>query len=103
MVKLAAELRRPRIPFDSASRRIRFSFFFYFQSRYINQIITRCFPHVVNLACKAVLSAITKTDFTMTGNEDGNLFEDLDKDPVATLRKLVNAVRNSCFLIPIYS
>ena len=49
----------------------------------------------MNLACKAVLSAITSANFAAgTGEREDNFFEYLDKDPIATLRKLVNAVRN---------
>ncbi|KIK02918.1 hypothetical protein K443DRAFT_96091, partial [Laccaria amethystina LaAM-08-1] len=54
-----------------------------------------CFSHVVNLACKAILLAITSTDFAGTGECEENFFEYLDKDPVATLRKLVNAIQSS--------
>ena len=67
---------------------------FYFITTHLYWHYNRCFPHVVNLACKAVLSAITSTSFAGTGEREDNFFEYLDKDPIATLRKLVNAVRN---------
>lgn len=56
--------------------------------------VFRCFPHIVNLACKAVLGAITNLkyiDDMVQGYED---FEpgDFIEDPVAKVRSLVNAV-----------
>ena len=48
----------------------------------------------MNLACKAVLSAITSANFAGTGECEDNFFEYLNKDPIATLQKLVNAVCN---------
>ena len=41
----------------------------------------RCFPHIVNLACKAVLASIT---------EHRDVFS--DSNPIANVRALVNAV-----------
>ena len=46
----------------------------------------------MNLVCKAVLLAITSAHFAEMGECEENFFEYLDKDPIATLRKLVNAV-----------
>ena len=43
----------------------------------------RCFPHVVNLACKAVLAAITNMDFTADDAEDYNP-SGTATDPIAT-------------------
>jgi len=39
----------------------------------------------VNLACKAVLLAITSAHFAETGECEENFFEYLDKDPIAVL------------------
>lgn len=44
----------------------------------------RCFPHVVNLACKAVLTAITNMDFAADDAEDCNP-NSTATDPIATL------------------
>ncbi|KIK03726.1 hypothetical protein K443DRAFT_94647 [Laccaria amethystina LaAM-08-1] len=57
-----------------------------------------CFPHIVNLACKAVLAAITDLTYIDDTIED---YSDYDpsftytKDCIATARSLVNAIRNS--------
>jgi hypothetical protein len=60
-----------------------------------------CFPHVVNLACKAVLKAITNLNYAI---EDVNEFvpegplatmftDAIDRDPIATVRSIVRSVR----------
>lgn len=59
----------------------------------IANIRSRCFPHIVNLACKAVLTAITNMDFAADDADDyepGGAF----RDPIATLRTLVRVVRS---------
>ncbi|KAK6992491.1 ribonuclease H-like domain-containing protein, partial [Favolaschia claudopus] len=82
MAKLAAEFRTRRIPFDIVNRRI------------------RCFPHIVNLACKAVLSAITDMDFAASdapdfnrdaGEEAHTFLDAIARDPVATIRTSIRA------------
>lgn len=66
--------------------------------------ISRCFPHIVNLACHAVLGAITDLDFAAENsvdfvpNEDqpaATLEEALKRDPVATTRSLIRGVSSS--------
>ena len=62
----------------------------------------RCFPHIINLACKAVLGVITQlqyakedaTDFIPDGEAPAPAtFEDVLKcDPVATTRSLIRGV-----------
>jgi hypothetical protein len=54
-----------------------------------------CFPHVVNLACKAVLAAITDMDFTAENAEDYNP-SGTSPDPIVTLRTLVQVVSCTC-------
>ncbi|KAJ7580032.1 hypothetical protein C8J56DRAFT_795274, partial [Mycena floridula] len=50
----------------------------------------RCFPHVVNLACKAVLAAITNMDFVA---DDARDFEPgVTRDPIATVQAVVRVV-----------
>jgi hypothetical protein len=56
---------------------------------------SRCFPHIVNLACKAVLAAITNLDYVAETAEDFvplNFLGGLDRDPIATIRSLIHAV-----------
>jgi hypothetical protein len=55
-----------------------------------------CFPHVVNLACKAILSAISKLDYGSVDFDDNNTDDDtfmdsLKQDPVAAIRVLIKA------------
>ena len=53
-----------------------------------------CFPHIVNLACKAVLEAITNLKFVDDTVEDYEDYEPsgFSRDVIATVRSLVNAV-----------
>ena len=63
----------------------------------------RCFPHVVNLACKAVLSAITRIEYAAEnagdyappaiGPRSTTFTEAIACDPIATLQSLVRGVR----------
>ncbi|KAG2345688.1 hypothetical protein BDR05DRAFT_880114, partial [Suillus weaverae] len=57
----------------------------------------RCFPHIINLACKAVLGAITNLDFASQdapdfipsappGLESRSFMDAIDRDPIATIR-----------------
>ena len=46
----------------------------------------------MNLACKAILSAITDMDLTAEEKED-YVYEGTSSDPIATLRTLVQVVR----------
>jgi len=55
----------------------------------------RCFPHIVNLACKAALSAMTKLAYAASQAEDHvppDYAAGLDRDPIATIRSFVCAV-----------
>lgn len=62
--------------------------------------LCRCFPHVVNLACKAVLAAITHMDlakegaldYTPDGPELATIQVAISRDPIATIRSLVRTV-----------
>jgi hypothetical protein len=54
-----------------------------------------CFPHIVNLACKAVLKAITDLDYiddTVEGYKDYEPGIYGSRDAIAMVRSLVNAV-----------
>ncbi|KAF8970640.1 ribonuclease H-like domain-containing protein, partial [Flammula alnicola] len=69
----------------------------------------RCFPHIVNLACKAILAAISALDFNPIppdeedDDEEGGTFMDkLTDDPIACLRTLIRvicalSIRRQCF------
>lgn len=60
-----------------------------------------CFPHVVNLLCKGVLSTITNMDYAADDAEDfvpsglipTNLMSAINHNPIATIRTLVQVVR----------
>ncbi|KAH6906344.1 hypothetical protein BKA70DRAFT_1105770, partial [Coprinopsis sp. MPI-PUGE-AT-0042] len=56
-----------------------------------------CFPHIVNLACKAVLAKITNMDFAKESELGSNptFLDDLEHDPVATLRGLIRSIHSS--------
>ena len=51
-------------------------------ARIFNKLIDlRCFPHIVNLACKAVVTSLTRADYgSITGDHT---------DPISTLHVLV--------------
>src|SRR5258706_3347466 len=54
-----------------------------------------CFPHIVNLACKAALAAITNLSYaadTVEGYEDYEPTHYTHRDCIATIRSLVNTV-----------
>jgi hypothetical protein len=54
-----------------------------------------CFPHIVNLACKAVLAAITNLEYAEDLAEDYEDYEpayENSKDCIASVQSLVNAV-----------
>ncbi|KAG0702687.1 hypothetical protein DFH29DRAFT_804590, partial [Suillus ampliporus] len=66
----------------------------------------RCFPHIVNLACKAVLGAITNLDFASQdapdfipsappGPESWSFMDVIDHDPIATVQTVVRVIRAS--------
>ena len=60
----------------------------------------RCFPHIVNLACKAVLSAITHIKYAAENADDyvppmtrsATFTEAIAWDPIAILRSLIRGV-----------
>jgi hypothetical protein len=83
-------LKEQNISFDAVCRRIRSVHFAISLHMFI--IFCRCFPHIMNLACKAILSAITNMDFTA----EETVYEGtLSSDPIATLQTLIRVVRLS--------
>ncbi|KAJ8457523.1 hypothetical protein ONZ45_g18279 [Pleurotus djamor] len=84
---LERELKILGIPFSQSERHI------------------RCFPHIVNLACKAVLQGITNMkyaeDYTPgydPTQRDAEVFVGLTCDPVANVRAFIRAARASSLL-----
>ena len=62
--------------------------------------IFRCFPHIVNLACKAVLGILTNTkhiDNTQDNYEEYNPDTVYDRDLIANLRSLITSVCSKLF------
>ena len=72
-------------------------------------LISRCFPHIINLACHAVLGAITKLKFAAEDVEDFvpsskapvTLKEALNQDLIATTCSLIRGV-SVCFYLLAY-
>ena len=65
----------------------------------------RCFPHIVNLACKAVLGKVTNISYAAANTDeydpplplhDGFAYA-LQWDPIAIVRSFIKAV--CCFII----
>ncbi|KAF7327405.1 HAT family dimerization domain-containing protein [Mycena kentingensis (nom. inval.)] len=81
MAALEVALRRENIRFDAGTRRI------------------RCFPHMVNLACKAVIEAISELDFVGYGEDDSILhrtvLQGIERDLFDAVRSIVRVVRIS--------
>jgi len=60
-------------------------------ARIFNKLIDlRCFPHIVNLACKAVIAALARSEYGSTTGDP--------TDPISTLHALVQAVCIICQL-----
>ncbi|KAG1876015.1 hypothetical protein C8R48DRAFT_591897, partial [Suillus tomentosus] len=63
----------------------------------------RCFPHIVNLACKAVLRAITNMDHAQNDAIEyvpnmppsRDFMSAIERDPIATVRTIVRVTRAS--------
>jgi hypothetical protein len=61
-----------------------------------------CFPHVVNLACKAILSAISKLDYGSVDFDDtpdnGTFMDTITQDPIAAIRVLIKTASVICLV-----
>lgn len=101
MGTLERELRRRNIEFNAVERRVRYVFIIFLTSfcgSFLDYI--RCFPHIVNLACKAVLAAMTKLEHGLSSAPDYvpkgplplSFLEALTRDPIATLQSLIRSV-----------
>ncbi|KAK0184545.1 hypothetical protein F5146DRAFT_938653, partial [Armillaria mellea] len=53
-------------------------------------VYVRCFAHIVNLACKEVISAVTALDAVLFSE-----YLDIVRDPISAIRALVRAIRVS--------
>jgi hypothetical protein len=86
-------LGQKKIPFHRVQRRIRYTcLLFYFVNTH--EAFIRCFPHIVNLACKAVLGVLTELkyiDETQEGYEEYDL-NTFSRDCIALIRSMVTAV-----------
>ena len=82
-----------KIKFHHVEQRIRYTcMLFCFINTY--QAFIRCFPHIVNLACKAVLGVLTELkyiDETQEGYEEYNV-NAFSRDIIALVRSMVSAV-----------
>ena len=93
LASLERSLGQRKIQFHHVKQRIRYTcMLFYFINTY--EAFIRCFPHIVNLACKAVLGVLTELkyiDETEEGYEeyDVNAFS---RDCIALVRSMVTAV-----------
>ena len=65
-----------------------------------NLVVYRCFPHIVNLACKAMLTAVTSLDYAREDAEEYTPTDStINRDYVAVLRQAIRMVRHSyCIL-----
>ena len=104
MKALERELRQHNIPFNAGDRRIRYvkiSPKITEKPQLYSSNILSCFPHVVNLACKAVLEAITNLKFAAENSADiqpdsyvqpETFLQAMQRDPIALLRALIRGV-----------
>lgn len=112
-VHLQRLLRQWNIKFNHIEQHIRFisSIFTIIWHCILIQLpfLLRCFPHVVNLACKAVLGVITQLQYAQQDAVDfipdgeapapATFEEALKRDPVATTRSLIRGV--SMYIAPV--
>ena len=103
MSTLECELRCRKIIFHKCKRQIRYVWcLIYHRVLLLNQyVIFRCFPHIVNLACKAVLAKFTNISYAATNPEeydppaplDDGLSYALQRDPIAIIQSFTTVVR----------
>lgn len=73
-----------------------FLFLFYYYDHLYDLSMDSCFPHIVNLACKAVLGVMTSMNYVQPGSLDyvpPDILNGILRDPIATLRSLIRLVR----------
>lgn len=107
MRSLQAILWKQKIKFDEVENRVRYVFYMVAVIFLVD--LFRCFPHIVNLACKATLGAITDLKYVEGEEQSENIIitdlknvddeEQLEYDPrtpgrdcIATVHSLVKAV-----------
>ncbi|THU78735.1 hypothetical protein K435DRAFT_578893, partial [Dendrothele bispora CBS 962.96] len=62
----------------------------------------RCFPHIVNLSCKAVIDAVTNIDYAADDSEEFD--PDISgHDVIASIRALVRGIRSSSLRRQLFS
>ena len=85
------------IEFSYKENHVRYRLSLAFSPFITEKLAPRCFPHIVNLACKAVLISITKmeymleqaTDYVPEGMLADSVMNAIDCDPIATLWSLI--------------
>jgi hypothetical protein len=84
-------LESEKLSSNQLKREFGYSFYLSISNTFLYFFLYRCFPHIVNLACKAALAAIT--DLSHAGDNaqeyEPNYYQ---RDVIATVRSLVNAV-----------
>lgn len=92
METLEVILTADRIPFHKSERRIRYVFTFFISDEIIKKYLYSCFPHIVNLAVKAVLGTITKIELARVDAEEYDPTTAETTDSIAQLRTLIRKV-----------
>ena len=105
MKHLERLLQCQNIAFSYKENHVRYWLSFSFSSFATEKLAPRCFPHIVNLACKAVLTSITNmeyaseqaTEYVLEGMPADSVMNVIDRDPIATLRSLIRTVCIWCW------
>lgn len=91
---LEGACRQRNIPFKAVERRIR-CVLHSLSDPVTTDELARCFPHIVNLACKAVIAAITNMDYAREPRDEAErqaFMLGINGDAIATLRAFIRAV-----------
>ena len=105
MKHLEQLLQCQNIAFSYKENHVRYWLSFSFSSFATEKLAPRCFPHIVNLACKAVLTSITNmeytskqaTEYVLEGMPADSVMNAIDHDPIATLQSLIQMVCIWCW------
>ncbi len=102
MTALEHELRHRKVKFDRFQQRIRCVLEIKADINISDSyciLISRCFPHIVNLAYHAVLAAITMLKYAEDdaddydpNDENADVLQLLNGDPIAILQSLIHTV-----------
>jgi hypothetical protein len=92
METLETLLAHRHIEFDQVKSRIRYAYITSLFEYGIYETVIRCFPHIVNLACKAVLGMLTTLEYINETQEDYDPTSAFGRDCIATIRSLISTV-----------